>query len=56
MIIVPHKNFTDARDVPARYDSLDPRRNDFQESEVVIDLRECRFVRPAAEMLDVVLY
>ena len=42
----PH--FLHAEDLPAWYDSRDPRDGRFAESEVVLDLSKCEFVRAAA--------
>ena len=50
MDIKPASNFRDCRDIPARVGSLDPRAVSFAEKRIVIDLRECEFVRPAAVM------
>lgn len=48
MRIVPPPEFWHAGDLTARFDSLDPRDGAFAEPEVIVDLRGCDFVRPAA--------
>lgn len=48
MDIRPPDRFVHAAQIHPRFSSLDPRSPGFNEEEVVIDLRSCTFVRPAA--------
>lgn len=48
MRIVPPPEFWHAGDLPLRFDSPDPREGALAEPEVIVDLRGCDFVRPAA--------
>ncbi len=44
------KTFRNAGELPARFDTSDPRRPNFAAGRVEIDLRECAFIRPAAAL------
>ena len=49
MEIIPRQVFRDARSIPARFGKFDPRSDQFNEPEVIVNLRECTSVRvPAA--------
>ena len=48
MIIAPRRQFHHAGYLPPRFDSYDPRKPDFNEDHVEMDLRACRFIRPPA--------
>ena len=48
MRITPRTQFRYAGELPPRFDSKDPRGDAFAESQVVVDLRECEFVRAGA--------
>ena len=48
MIITPREQFFHAGYLPSRFDSYDPRKPDFNEEHVEVDLRACRFIRPPA--------
>ena len=50
MLIEPRSDFRDARSIPRKFDKADPRVPQFDESEVVIDLRSAEFLRPAAAL------
>ena len=50
MLIEPRSDFRDARSIPRRFDQADPRAPQFEESEVVVDLRSAEFLRPAAAL------
>ena len=50
MELTPPPHFRNAGELPARYDTLDPRAATFSESRVEIDLRDCVFVRPPAAL------
>ncbi len=50
MEIRPPNNFKHAGELPARFDTFDPRKPSFDAKEVDIDLRECDFVRPPAAL------
>ena len=52
--IKPTKNFTNAGELPARFDRFDPRAATFDAARVDIDLRECEFVRPPAALWSLV--
>lgn len=43
-------NFRHAGELPAKYDRHDPRKPEFEPTDVDIDLRECDFVRPQAAL------
>ena len=48
MEIVPRKDFRDARSIPARFSRYDPRSDNFNEPEVVVNLADCTSVHPPA--------
>jgi hypothetical protein len=48
------KSFKNAGELSARFDRFDPRAPSFDVAELVVDLRECEFVRPSAAMWCVV--
>jgi hypothetical protein len=48
MEIVPRQVFRDARSVPARFSRYDPRSDNFNEPEVIVDLRDCTSVHAPA--------
>ena len=48
MIITPRQQFHHAGYLPPLFDSYDPRKPDFNEDHVEVDLRACRFIRPPA--------
>jgi hypothetical protein len=50
MIIVAPSRFRHAGDLRANWDTFDPRQERFDATEVVVDLRECEFVNPAAAL------
>lgn len=50
MLIEPRSDFRDARSIPRKFDQADPRAPQFNESEVVVDLRSVEFLRPAAAL------
>lgn len=50
MRIVPFSHFSHGGSLPYWYDSRDPRAGAFIEQEVIIDLRKCQFIRPAASL------
>ncbi len=50
MEIVPRKDFRDARSIPARFSRYDPRSHNFNEREVIVNLKECTAVRPPAAL------
>ena len=55
MRIVAYPVFKHAGSLMGSFDSRDPRRSDFSESHVEVDLRRCEFIQPAA-VLWCVLY
>ncbi|MBI4716745.1 MAG: hypothetical protein HY763_02995 [Planctomycetes bacterium] len=52
----PPENFRHAGELPARFDSFDPRAASFESAQVDIDLRRCSFVRPPAALWCVVYF
>jgi hypothetical protein len=48
--IVPPPVFRHAGELPSIFDTSDPRDEKFAETEVLVDLRECGFVNPAAAL------
>ena len=48
MEIVPRQAFRDARGVPARFSRYDPRSEEFNEREVVVNLKECTSIHAPA--------
>ena len=48
MIITAPSGFLHAGNLPALFDSRDPRQEGFTESNVVVDLRGCEFISPPA--------
>ena len=50
MNIKMRPDFRDGRDVPSMFDARDPRAANFHEDQVIVDLRDCLFVYPAAAL------
>ena len=50
MEIIPNSNFKDARNVPAKFNRFDPRSDNFDETEVIVNLTECARIGPPAVM------
>ena len=50
MEIVPRPDFKDARSIPARFNRFDPRSDEFDEREVMVNLKDCTRVHAPAVM------
>ena len=48
MEIIPRQVFRDARSIPAKFSRYDPRSDKFNETEVIINLRDCAGIHPPA--------
>ncbi len=48
MEIIPRPEFRDARSIPAKFTRYDPRSQNFNEPDVIVNLRECVSVYPPA--------